>query len=242
RTGAVSGAEELTVGKAGGEAGRGGKAEEQAGHAAGGSRQPSAHRQHPPSLHQLAAQVPGSVEDPSWKRDASRRPRWCPRYGCNILYDMPTKRNKPSRSAAAPRRGRDALPIEERKSRLIQARVDDELDSAQRQEARKRRVSVSQLIRNVLEDTFNLVDNIVSSSAHLARTVRRDALQLVASARSVRERPSAPSGGTERNPTAKTATDRGRSEVDAWQEVVVNREVECSRCQLRMRKGRSAML
>src|SRR5271154_4340788 len=76
------------------------------------------------------------------------------------------------------RRGRTKLPGSERKDRLIQTRVADELDSTLREEARKRRLSVSQLIRNVLEDTFTLVDDVMNETAKLAKTVRRDALRI----------------------------------------------------------------
>ena len=67
---------------------------------------------------------------------------------------MKTSRSKRERPA---RRGRSPLPEAERKARLIQTRVDDQLDSALRAAARQRRVTVSQLIRNVLEDAFQLV-------------------------------------------------------------------------------------
>src|SRR6478672_5873840 len=76
------------------------------------------------------------------------------------------------------RRGRKALPADERKDRLIQTRVADELESTLREEAKRRRVTVSQLIRNVLEDTFDLVDDVVAGTAKLAQTVRRDALRI----------------------------------------------------------------
>lgn len=70
----------------------------------------------------------------------------------------------------------------ERKDRLIQTRVAGPLDDALKQEAAKRRLSVSHLIRNVLEDSFHLVDavvaevdTIVQDSVELAQQVRREA-------------------------------------------------------------------
>ena len=77
-----------------------------------------------------------------------------------------------------------------RKDRLIQTRVPQDLESTLKDEARKRRLSVSHLIRNVLEDTFSLVDNVVTEvdrvvhdSVGVAQTLRRDARRLAATAR-----------------------------------------------------------
>lgn len=77
----------------------------------------------------------------------------------------------------------------QRKDRLIQTRVPQDLESTLKDEARRRRLSVSHLIRNVLEDTFNLVDNVVvevdrvvSDGRHMAQTLRRDAERLRATA------------------------------------------------------------
>lgn len=110
---------------------------------------------------------------------------------------------------ARKRRGRTPLAAGERKDKLIQTRVGDELDETLREAAKRERVSVSQLIRNVLEDTFDLVDNVVSEATHLGRTVKRDAQRIAASAR-----------GAKREPAA----------VDAWQDVVLARAAECAVC------------
>ena len=76
-------------------------------------------------------------------------------------------------------------PTRPRKDRLIQTRVPQQLESTLKQEARRRRSTVSHLIRSVLEDAFDLVDGvvadvdeIVSDSARLARNVRRNAQRL----------------------------------------------------------------
>jgi len=84
----------------------------------------------------------------------------------------------------------DSTNDRQRKDRLIQTRVPQNLQSTLKDEARKRRLSVSHLIRNVLEDTFNLVDNVVhevdrvvADSVGMAQTLRRDAQRLAATAR-----------------------------------------------------------
>jgi hypothetical protein len=84
----------------------------------------------------------------------------------------------------------DSSNDRQRKDRLIQTRVPQNLESTLKDEARKRRLSVSHLIRNVLEDTFNLVDNVVTEvdrvvadSVGMAQTFKRDAQRLAATAR-----------------------------------------------------------
>ena len=94
-----------------------------------------------------------------------------------------------------------------RKDRLIQTRVPQDLESTLKDEARKRRLSVSHLIRNVLEDTFSLVDNVVTEvdrvvhdSVGVAQALRRDARRLAATARGEtahRDRRAADEAGTQ---------------------------------------------
>jgi hypothetical protein len=97
----------------------------------------------------------------------------------------------------------------QRKDRLIQTRVPQNLESTLKDEARKRRLSVSHLIRNVLEDTFNLVDNVVTEvdrvvadSVGMAQTLKRDAQRLAATARGQIAHRNAASEGKSEAPAA----------------------------------------
>lgn len=153
---------------------------------------------------------------------------------CPILYDVTAhkkKRRGPRKDAAS------------RKDRLIQARVPRNLASTLQHEARRRRLSVSHLIRNVLEDTFQLVDhvvtevdNLVSGSVELASQVRRDAAQIARTAKSGaslgRAKPAA-----RRGPGGKEL-----SHVYAWNKVVLHRGARCARCDLRLEAGAEARL
>jgi len=103
------------------------------------------------------------------------------------------------------------------------------LASSLKAEAQRRRLSVSELIRNVLEDSLDLVDGvvadvdqIVSDSLSLARNVGRSARRIAS-----------PSRGEEPEP----APQPGLSHIYAWNEVVLNQAVQCSRCGQPLRRG-----
>ena len=76
------------------------------------------------------------------------------------------------------------------KDRLIQTRVPERLESVLKEEAHKRRLTVSHLIRNMLEDTLNLVDTVVTGaeefvggSVDFAEQVAKDATKIATTAR-----------------------------------------------------------
>jgi hypothetical protein len=115
----------------------------------------------------------------------------------------------------------------ERKDRLIQTRVPRDLEATLKSEARRRRVSVSHLIRNVLEDAFDLmdgvvadVDQLVSDSVNLARNVGESARKLAAPGR---PRPE--------------GEELDLAEVYAWNEVVLQRATRCSGCGVEIPRG-----
>lgn len=124
------------------------------------------------------------------------------------------------------KRGRRPLEASERKDKIVQARVPEELDDALREAAEERQISVSQLVRNLLEDTFQLVDNIVADSASLVDTVRRDAKKIAASAKSARHHNSAFED----------------TQIDAWQAAVSNRDSRCQVCGKAISAGSHAWL
>ncbi len=112
-----------------------------------------------------------------------------------------------------------------RKDRLIQTRVPRDLESTLKKEARRQGVSVSQLIRNILGSAFDLVedvvadvDQIVTDSVALAQQVSRGARRIAETAR----------GEDEPDPLAP---------VEAWNRVVLNRDVTCTRCRAEIVKG-----
>ena len=127
------------------------------------------------------------------------------------------------------KRGRRPLDAGERKDRIVQARVPEELDDALREAAEERQISVSQLVRNLLEDTFHLVDNIVADSATLVDTVKRDARKIAASAKNSR-------------PHHVSANSTNDARIDAWQAAITNHDTHCHTCRNAIPAGTHAWL
>ena len=61
---------------------------------------------------------------------------------------------------------------DDRKERVITARVPEALDDAIRRRATSLGLSVSNLVRNVLQNSLGLVEDIVADSAEIARLAR----------------------------------------------------------------------
>lgn len=93
------------------------------------------------------------------------------------------------------------------KDRVLQARIPEELDEELRDQAEQLGLSVSTIVRNVLFNTFDLVEGVVADSAHIARAIKG------------REPPGVPL----EDPAAESA-------VIGWQEAVLNRNGICEQC------------
>jgi hypothetical protein len=119
------------------------------------------------------------------------------------------------------RRGRPPRPAAERKDRLIQTRVDGDLEETLREAARQQRMTVSQLIRNLLEDTYTVVDGVVADAKHLAKVVSSDARAIALAARGRRDQVAA---------------------VEAWQEVVLGKLQTCARCGTTLTRGDKGLM
>src|SRR6185503_5840248 len=151
------------------------------------------------------------------------------------------------------RRSRDVT------DRLIQTRDPERLESVLKEEAQKQRLTVSHLIRNMLEDTFHLVDTVVAGagdiakdSAAIAEQVAHDAGKLAGAVRGVAEDASRiattvtdvvrarRTGTSQRPPSPEAPPDL--SHVLAWNQVVANQPVTCSSCRGSVARGGTAYL
>jgi hypothetical protein len=131
--------------------------------------------------------------------------------------------------------------MSERKDRLIQTRVPEKLETTLKDEARRRRTTVSQMIRNVLEDTFDLVDGVVANvdqivtdSVELAQKVGRDARKIGQLGQDVIRDLAALC--LDPLPDAEEKL----SHVQAWNEVVLNQPLPCTKCGAELTRGRKA--
>lgn len=137
-------------------------------------------------------------------------------------------------------------PPAPRKDRVVQARVPRELEATLKAEARRRRLSVSQLVRHVLEDTFHLVDGLVADvdrlvgdSVDLARNAQARARR-IGRPRRAASAPAGPPAERELPPEARTEDREVPGPLDdvvAWNEVVLHRRVHCAACGAAMARG-----
>jgi hypothetical protein len=130
-------------------------------------------------------------------------------------------------------------PSNQRKDRIVQARVNESLDERLKEEAARRRLPVSQLIRNLLEDTFSLVGNVVDNvdtiardAVDLGRQAGDDAARLMRNAQS--NRPDAP--------VNDDVDEDAIAHVFAWQGVVSNTAQSCARCGRGIARGDEAFV
>jgi hypothetical protein len=110
-------------------------------------------------------------------------------------------------------------PPDARKERVIHARVPESLDDELRRRATSLGVSVSNLVRNVLQNTFGLVEDIVADSAEVARARRRAKARARARAASL-----------------------GRPRVLGWQSARLAVNAVCEVCNEVLPRGRQATI
>ena len=113
----------------------------------------------------------------------------------------------------------------EKKEKVIHTRISESLDEEIRERASRLGLSVSNLVRNVLLNTFGLVEDIVADSANIARSAKKE------------------SNGTGRRPSSSTggaSAEERASNVLGWQEVILSRNAVCATCNTILKKGTRA--
>ena len=127
-----------------------------------------------------------------------------------------------------PKKG-DGVDLDQRKERVLHTRVPESLDRHIKTRARGLGLSVSTVVRNVLLNTFGLVEDIVTDSTNIALALSGEEL------------PAASVGGRRGR---EHAADDGQapSDVVAWQEVVLNINAVCERCNAVLLKGARAAI
>lgn len=105
---------------------------------------------------------------------------------------------------------------DEKKERVIHTRVSETMAEDLKERAGALGISVSNLVRNALLNTFGFVEDVIADSANVARSARGEA------------RAAAP--GAAPGP------------VIGWQELVLNMNAICARCNAIMAKGSGAAI
>jgi hypothetical protein len=117
--------------------------------------------------------------------------------------------------AASSKRGRGKA--RQTKDRVLQARIPKDLDEELRGHAEQLGLSVSTVVRNVLLNTFELVEGVVMDSTKLARVIQG-----------------------RKQPAAETIPDETEPAVIGWQEAVLNLNGICDQCNTILHKGERA--
>ncbi len=127
---------------------------------------------------------------------------------------MTKKRRPPQkrRRGPKPERFREASQEPERKDRVLQARVPPSLYNRLVVQARRLRVPVSNLVRNILEDSTRMVENIVDGGIEIAEAI------------------------------GQGMSEEDLSSVLGWQPMIANKRLSCSRCGEAISKGSEAFM
>jgi hypothetical protein len=113
---------------------------------------------------------------------------------------------------------------EERKEKVIHTRVSEGLEEEIRERASRLGVSVSNLVRNVLQNTFGLVEDVVADAASLSRSARGEARAARAAA------------------PAESAAPAPPGRVLGWQEAVLELNAICVACNAILARGSRAAI
>jgi hypothetical protein len=111
----------------------------------------------------------------------------------------------------------------EKKERVIHTRVPESLDGEIRRKATDLGLSVSNLVRNILQHTVGLVEDIVHDSAEIARSARGARTAF---------------GGAQ--PTSATPAPERPGQVVGWHLALLNVNAVCDACNAILAKGSRA--
>lgn len=110
----------------------------------------------------------------------------------------------------------------ERKEKVLHARIPESLDDELRQRAASLGMSVSNLVRNILDNTFGLVEDVIVDSSRVARSARGE--REAARARAAEPAAAEP------------------APILGWQRLVLNINAVCSTCNGLLPRGTEAAI
>ncbi len=131
----------------------------------------------------------------------------------------------------------------ERKERVLHTRVSDALAEDIRRMAEDLRVPASNLVRNVLEEAFSMVEAVSENVGDLIEDVvgEADRARERMRQRHRHRRPRSFRGKDPLQREAATAPERGEfPDVIGWQSLILNRPQRCADCDEPMERGQQA--
>jgi hypothetical protein len=135
--------------------------------------------------------------------------------------------------------GRDSSehrPRRDRKERVLHTRISDDLADDIRRVAEDLRVPVSNLVRNVLEEAFSVVETVTDNVGGLIEDVVEEAERARERMRQRRSR----SGQPEAEAAEPPASAETPPDVLGWQPLILNRSQRCSDCERSLEGGERA--
>ena len=114
-----------------------------------------------------------------------------------------------------------------RKERVLHTRIPEALDEEIKAQAREFGVSVSNLVRNILRNTFGLVGDVVEDTADITR-------------RALGEEPEARGPEAAGPVRESSAPAPGPSPIVGWQQITLNLNAVCAECNAILEKGTDA--
>lgn len=161
-----------------------------------------------------------------------------------------TETDAPEEPENGDRRGRRKKRKGGKKERVIHMRVDANLDDELRDRASSLGLSVSKLVRNVLQHTFGLVEDVIVDGANVGRAARGEPDVPRPAARPggpfappvppVPPVPPAQPAPQPQQPAVALSLDPLR--IIGWQPLVLNMNTICARCNGVLTKGTQAAL
>ena len=123
---------------------------------------------------------------------------------------------------------------ESKKEKVLHTRISETLDKQIKRNASSLGISVSNLVRNILLNTFGLVEDLVADSARISKSIAKSASgdSFVDS-----------SGRSRSIDDGSSASRQGKPpEILGWQEVILNLNAICAYCNAILPKGAQAAI
>ena len=136
-----------------------------------------------------------------------------------------TEADKVAGSARAGKRSKNSSDRRARKEKMLHTRIPESLDREIKRQAGSLGMSVSTVVRHILLNTFNLVEDIVADSTNLALSITGEKDETATSKNPQRDMEASP-----------------EDQILGWQEAILNLNAVCGRCNKILASGTGAAI